>query len=220
MRRLFTHLHSAIFCLLILAAGSTQLLATTATGEEKEWRFRVYLDDKEIGSHHFLLTEREDGRELRTEAQFVYKLMFIKLYEYQHRNTEIWRDDCLAGIESQTDANGKPFRVSGALDDRGFRVTGSEGEAVLPPCVMTFAYWDPDFLQQRRLLNTQSGEYVAIEVQPPESVDLEVRGSIQPAHRYRLKAGELEMDLWYSLDREWLALESFTDGRSLRYELL
>jgi hypothetical protein len=220
MKRMFKHLHRAVFCLLLLSAGPTQLLASTATGEEKEWRFRVYLDDKEIGSHNFLLTKGENGHELRTEAQFVYKLMFIKLYEYQHRNTETWRGDCLAGIESQTDANGKPFRVSGALVERGFRVSGSEGEAVLPPCVMTFAYWDPDFLQQRRLLNTQNGEYVEVEVQPPETVELEVRGSKQPAHRYRLRAGELEMDLWYSLDREWLALESFTDGRSLRYELL
>jgi hypothetical protein len=219
MNSVSTYFQKAVICLL-LAAAPAQLLASTAAMQEKEWRFRVYLDDKEIGSHDFLLTEREDGHELRTEANFVYKLLFVKLYEYEHRNTETWRGDCLAGIESTTDANGKPFSVSGALDDRGFRVSGSEGEAVLPPCVMTFAYWNPDFLQQPRLLNTQNGEYVEIEVQPPERVELQVRGSVQPAQRYLLKAGELELNLWYSLDREWLALESITDGRRLRYELL
>jgi hypothetical protein len=196
------------------------VFASAAEAPEREWRFRVYLDDKEIGSHNFFLTEGEDGKELRSEAQFVYKLLFVKLYEYLHSNTETWQGDCLAGIESETDANGKPYRVSGERDADGFRVSGSKGEAVLPDCVMSFAYWNPDFLQQQRLLNAQNGDYVEIEVQPPASDELEVRGSVQPARRYQLTAGELEIKLWYSLDREWLALESVTDGRSLRYELL
>lgn len=211
---------SGLLCLVLSVMASTQLYATTAPGADEEWRFRVYLDDKEIGSHDFFLSRDERGHELRSEAQFTYKLLFIKLYEYQHRNTETWQGDCLVGIESETDANGKPYRVNGVPHAAGLKVSGSAGEAVLPGCVMTFAYWNPDFLQQPRLLNTQNGEYVEIDVQPPEAVELEVRGLVQPAQRYRLKAGELEIDLWYSQEREWLALETFTDGRSLRYELL
>lgn len=211
---------ASVFCMFLSVMASAELFASAAEAPQKEWRFRVYLDDKEIGSHDFFLTEGEDGQQLRSEAQFVYKLLFVKLYEYLHFNTETWQNDCLAGIESETDANGKPYRVSGEREDGGFRVSGSKGEAVLPDCVMTFAYWNPDFLQQRRLLNSQNGEYVEIEVQPPAADELEVRGSVQPARRYQLTAGELEIKLWYSLDREWLALESVTDGRSLRYELL
>jgi len=203
-----------LFVLLLFAPSSP------ASTSQKEWRFRVFLDDKEIGTHDFFLSDQQNSKLLRSEARFIYKLMFIKLYEYEHQNTEIWQGDCLSQIESETDANGKPYEVIGAKDKTGFRVSGSEGEALLPSCVMTFAYWNPDFLQQTRLLNTQNGEYVEIEVTPPKSVELEVRGNRQAALQYELKAGELELNLWYSLDNEWLALESQTNGRSLRYVLL
>jgi hypothetical protein len=211
---------ASALCAFLAVMASAELFASAAGAPQKEWRFRVYLDDKEIGSHNFYLTESQDGQQLRSEAQFVYKLLFVKLYEYQHSNTETWQGECLAGIESETDANGKPYRVSGERADGGFRVVGSKGEAVLPDCVMTFAYWNPDFLQQQRLLNTQNGEYVEIEVRPPAADTLAVRGAELPAQRYSLKAGDLEIDLWYSPDREWLALETLTGGRKLRYELL
>jgi hypothetical protein len=220
MRRLLRPVLNAGLCVLLAITASAQASANAAGEYDREWRFRVFLDDKEIGSHDFFLTEGEDGKMLRSEAQFVYKLLFVKLYEYFHSNTETWQNDCLAGIESETDANGKPYRVRGEREDAGFRVSGSKGEAVLPDCVMTFAYWNPDFLQQQRLLNSQNGEYVEIEVQPPIADTLEVRGTVLPAQRYTLKAGELQIALWYSPEREWLALESVTDGRSLRYELL
>ena len=86
---------------------------------------------------------------------------------------------------------------------------------------MTFAYWNPVFLKQAKLLNSQDGKYVAVDVSGPVADELIVRGEPQASRRYRLVAGEIDMQLWYSLDDEWLALESKTEGdRLLRYELL
>ena len=49
--------------------------------------------------------------------------------------------------------------------------------------------------------------------------ELEVLGESRPSYRYRLAAGALNLDLWYSTDNEWLALESeVKGGRKLRYE--
>jgi hypothetical protein len=67
---------------------------------EGEWRFRVFLDEKEIGSHDFYLEQQGSTRLLRTLADFEYKLMFVTLYDYQHRNSEVWQGDCLSRIES------------------------------------------------------------------------------------------------------------------------
>ena len=86
---------------------------------------------------------------------------------------------------------------------------------------MSFAYWNPDFLQQDRLINVQNGEVLEIEVSEPELVELEVRGVLQPAYRYLLGAGEMKIELWYSENNEWLALETDArGGRRLRYQLL
>lgn len=185
------------------------------------WRFRVYLDDQEIGYHHFYLDESGGTRQLRTVASFEYRLLFVKLYDYEHENLETWSGDCLQSIESRTDVNGRAYAVNGQREPGQFRLDGSSGEPTLPECVMSFAYWNPAFLEQPRLLNSQDGEFLDVEVSPPVAESLEVRGEQRAAYRYRLIAGELRLDLWYSADREWLALESeVRGGRKLRYELM
>jgi len=200
------------------AAGST---IPTAEPAADAWRFRVYLDDREIGYHHFSVQRSGDLRVLRSEARFEYRLMFVKLFHYEHENRETWSGDCLRSIESRTDSNGEPYRVDGRAESGHFRVAGSAGEATLPECVMSFAYWNPAFLDQGQLLNMQSGEFLDVEISPPVAEPLTVRGELQPAYRYRLEAGELQLDLWYSTNKQWLALESVVrGGRKLRYELL
>lgn len=197
------------------------LLSASVAAADREWRFQVYLDDKKIGTHDFVLQQLDKQRKLKSEANFEYRLMFVKLYGYEHENTETWSGDCLTGIESETDANGKPFKVSGSLQGDRFLLSGTAGEAELPSCSMSFAYWNPAFLQQERLINVQNGEVHDIEVSEPELVQIEVRGVMQPAYRYLLDAGELKIELWYSEDNEWLALETDArGGRRLRYQLL
>lgn len=224
MSKRIKHMTKALLALL-LAMVTANLPAATdpslQTAEGDVWRFRVYLDDKEIGYHHFHLAGEGDTRQLHTKANFEYRLLFVKLYEYEHENREIWSGGCLQSIESRTDANGRVYAVDGRREPGLFRVNGGGGEAQLPECVMSFAYWNPAFLQQARLLNTQDGAFLDVEVSPPVSETLQVRGEQRAAYRYRLVAGDLKLDLWYSPEREWLALESeVSGGRTLRYELM
>ena len=205
----------------IVLTISLLAISTSVWAGNQEWKFRVYLDDKEIGYHDFFLQELDNQRKLQSEANFEYRLMFVKLFGYEHQNTETWTGDCLTGIESKTDANGKPFQVSGSLEGDRFVLSGTAGDAELPSCSMTFAYWNPIFLQQDRLINVQNGEVLDIQVSEPELVQLKVRGEMQPAWRYELGAGEMKIALWYSENHEWLALETDArGGRRLRYELL
>ena len=201
---------------MVLVAAPFTLLAEI----EDSWQFKVFLDDREIGFHHFYLDGSGETRELRSEAEFDYKFMFISLFEYEHENRELWRGNCLQRIESRTNSNGEPFQVDGEQLSDGFVVEDGDGENVLPQCVMSFAYWNPEFLKQEQLLNTQNGAFEAVEISPPVFEELEVRGEKRPSYRYRLAAGDLNLDLWYSTQDEWLALESeVSGGRKLRYVL-
>lgn len=222
----------AIVLLLLLCTASLRLAvaaepsgagpqASVLSEDSRKWRFRVYLDDKEIGYHDFVVASEGETHVVSSIAAFEYKLLFVKLYEYQHQNNESWQGDCLQSIESSTDANGKPFAVKGQAQSGRFVIQGEEGETSLPRCVMTFAYWNPKFLEQKQLLNSQNGEYLQVETSPPVLDELEVRGETREAWRYRLAAGDLNLALWYSTDQQWLGLESTTEGgRILRYELL
>lgn len=183
------------------------------------WRFKVYLDDEVIGYQDFFVAEHAGMKQLRSVASFEYKLLFIDLFHYQHETSEIWAGDCLQSINARTDANGKPFRVEGRQEMGAFRVTKRSGEASLPECVMSFAFWNPRVLEQTNLLNAQDGELLEVKISNPVFEELEVLGESRPSYRYRLAAGALDLDLWYSTDNDWLALESeVAGGRTLRYE--
>lgn len=211
----------AVIASALFLSGSCMLLAAQATaGNEREWNFRVLLDGSEIGYHRFQLDDFGDRRLLSSEADFEVDFLFFTAYDYRHTTIERWHDGCLAAIDAKTVTNGKRLEVRGERAPNHFLVKRTDGSERLPPCVMTFAYWNPAFLRESHLLNPQSGEYVEVDTETLGQEPLVVRGEQVTATRYRLQAGELVLDVWYSPDNEWLALESVTGkGRRLRYEL-
>ncbi len=203
---------------LVAALCALFLSATHASPEpSKEWRFNVYLDDTEIGYHHFRVEDDGEHRFIATDAQFNVKFLFFSVYQYQHQNREIWNDGCLQGLESRTDDNGETFRVDAKQREGTFIVESHSQKARIAGCVKSFAYWDPSFLTADKLLNAQTGEHLNVAVQDLGPDQIVVRGNTVPARHYRLSARDLTIDLWYSPQREWLALESRTDGGALRY---
>lgn len=192
---------------------------SAAAQDPREWFFRVLLDGKEIGSQFFRVWQEDGKTRLETEAEMHVKILFATVYRYRHRNEETWNGDCLGEIRSDTKANRKEFSVRGEQKDGFFELQGSSGEERLPECVMSFAYWKPDFLQQDFLLNQQDGKYLDIEVEGPFAEQISLRDSTVQAQRYHLNADKVDLKLWYTPDDEWLALESKTErGSTLRYE--
>lgn len=192
----------------------------TSSANTKTWDFSVLLDGDEIGYHRFELFEDGGERRITSEAKFDVRFLFVNAFRYRHSNTEVWSDGCLRKIDARTQTNGKKMAVSGFQVRDEFVVDDGSAQNVFNDCVMTFAYWDPGFLEQAKLLNSQSGEYLDVEVEPLGREPITVRGEEVDATAYRLKAEKLEVTLWYSTEDEWLALESVAKGgRIIRYEL-
>lgn len=199
--------------LLAAPAGATQASAKT-------WNFSVLLDGSRIGYHTFHVTQASGEASVRSEARFDVKFLFFNAFKYRHNNTERWMGDCLVEMDALTNSNGKRFEVSGTRTEYGFVVDANAEASELPECVMTFAYWNPDFLQQRRLLNPQSGEFLDVNVTELGPQQIDVRGEQIDALAYGVTAKKMQLKVWYSEDGEWLALESLAKGgRVIRYEL-
>jgi hypothetical protein len=184
------------------------------------WDFRVFLDQKEIGTHRFDLVDRDGERQLTSEARMAVKVLFVTAYTYDHHDVEHWNGDCLSKLSSSTDDNGDKHRVD--VQRRGGEtvVQTLEGTQRLGQCVLTFAYWNPAMLQQTELLNSQDGKHVKVKITDAGADDIVVRGLKTPARRYELRSEKLSIDLWYSEQQEWLALESRTErGQKLIYKL-
>jgi hypothetical protein len=208
-------LAAAVLCLLALA-----LVSPAEARERSRWDFTVYLDKKKIGRHSFEVTDTAGITQVRSEARFRYNFLLIPAYRYDHSVAERWNGDCLLGLDADTVTNGDRMRVSGERNGDRFTVVSNEKPANLPECVMSFAYWNPDVLKQQQLLNPQTGEYVPVRIEAVGEDQLEVRGELVSARRYRLRAYDLDLTLWYSDDDEWLGLQSVArNGRVVRYEL-
>ena len=215
--------HRSCYARTYLVAGLmcsfAALLPVTANASaEQKWNFTVYLDDTPIGHHDFSIRRAEGYEEIATHARFDVKFLKIPLFNYRHQNVEQWSNRCLKSISSTTDQNGKLFRVEGASRDEGFQVSTNDGDITLPPCISTFAYWDKSFLQHTQLLNSQTGEYLEVDVEDLGEQLVLISDTSVPAKRYRLTANELDIELWYSGNDQWLGLKSTTSkGRLLRY---
>jgi hypothetical protein len=218
-----THRPSS-WCAGLFATGLLATLSSANTLESRdEWRFNVLLDGKNLGYHKFVLNTRGAERELLSEARFNYKILFVNAYSYVHDDRELWQENCLARIDATTDDNGTSYSVNGTRGDVRFTATTVKKSIKrtdeLPACVMTFAYWNPKILAATQLLNSQTGEYLPVRITEHGAEQLNVRGKPQTARRYTIVGDQLHIDLWYSTDMRWLALESTTDNGRLRYEL-
>jgi hypothetical protein len=203
---------------LLMMAFATASLAEAPAN--RTLLFDVFLDGKRIGYHRFEIAGQENNAAVRSEASFDVKFLFVTAFSYRHNATENWSGGCLDEIEAQTDSNGKELSVVGERTGDAFVIDTGEGEAKLPECVMTFAYWNPGFLEQPRLLNPQTGEYLEVEVEELGRDVLRLDGREVPARTVRLTARQMDITLWYSEEAEWLALESVAKGgRIIRYEL-
>ncbi|MBM3367684.1 MAG: hypothetical protein FJY43_05290, partial [Betaproteobacteria bacterium] len=90
-----------LFAVLLLAAAP-------AFAEARAWEFRVFLEEREIGRHRFILSGQGAQRELRSEARFDVRILRIPAYRYRHDALEHWRGDCLVSLSATTDDNGEP----------------------------------------------------------------------------------------------------------------
>ena len=199
------------------------LLSTpvSATDDALEWRFRVLLNDREIGFHEFRVSPLENGERVEISAEFNVRVLFINAYSYTHQNEEHWQDDCLHRLESTTDDNGDLQHVVAEPASEGFIIT-TQGESTTtqPGCMRSFAYWNPGFLDSTRLLNSQTGEVIDVRISKKPDEVLDIGGEAVPASRYAIEMSDGIISLWYSRDSgHWLALEAPTPGgRMLRYE--
>ena len=203
---------SSVFMAFVLFAVFFIIAVEAKANTEKQWQFRVFLDDKEIGYHKVRLTPEDDRRRVSVEAKFDVKFFFVTAYSYDHKTEEVWEGACLADIQSRTDDNGDELYVRRQAKGQAFTVETHDGQQELQGCVRSFAYWDPELLKASRLLNTQTGEYQDVEIIELGENPIEIDGRIVDAIQYRLMIENSSIDLWYTPDMNWLALQSMTEG--------
>ena len=184
----------------------------------QEWVFDAVLNDKVIGQHTFIY---EDEKTI-SNANFKFEYLFMD-FIYQPKSTETWQGDCLKTILSKTDDDGDLYEVSGHIGNDQFLVTTNNKATELPSCVMTFAYGNPKILDQKKLMNSQNGEYLDVDIQFLRQENHMVKGKDILTDLWQIEAKGAEEDLlvhlWYDKNMNWVGLKSPTPIGDMYYKL-
>jgi hypothetical protein len=204
-----------------LALGAPAAAAGEAPAP-REYHFEVLLDDKPIGTHRYRVVPGADGAEqVLSEAEFQVRFLGLTVYRYRHRAEESWRDGCLLRLDATTNDNGDVLAVQGAQADGMFQLQQPGTWRTGRRCLAAYAYWDlPRLMRQSELLNPQTGKLDQAQLEYIGEESLSGAKASMPARRYRLRAADLEIHLWYDTEGRWLQLASTARGnRELRYRL-
>jgi len=211
------HLRRALLICLI-GLGSLSQTASGATTQSYE--FKVFLGEQEIGHQRFDVSSEGEQTQVWIDAQFDVKFFYITFYTYRHTNSEKWESACLHGIRSHTDDNGDAYFVDGTFENGKLRVQTQTGNWSGDNCIKTFAYWNPEWITGERLLNSQTGELLPVSIRSMGEETISVRGVPARTTRRQIVTDEFTVDLWYTDNGRWVALQSTTkNGESLRYVL-
>jgi Family of unknown function (DUF6134) len=184
------------------------------------WDFDVSMDGKLIGTHQFMLTDQKNNQQiLKSEAKFNVKILSISFFEYHHQANELWENNCLRSLEAKTQENSKTTIVKGLQEKSAFKISSPTEAEINAECVMTFAYWNPKILDQKKLLNPQTGDYLLANISTIGKENILVKGQTVNADHYKIDTAKFKIDLWYGPNKEWLALQSVTEDGKINYVL-
>ena len=179
---------------------------------DKYLDFKVFLNDREVGSHSFILQQQGENLLVSSTMSLDFTVLMVKKIKYRHQANEVWQGGCLVSLNSQTEKQGKNYRVDAITSGRGLVVESKEGSETIQGCARGFAYWNPLLLDGDYLLNAESGQYLPVEITS--------RVSAQDNITHMLIAGsKVDVRLQYDAAGNWLSLESKLQiGGLLRYQ--
>ncbi len=203
---------------LLLCLASLSSPAWSATSQTYD--FKVFLGKDEIGRQRFDVSSEGERTQVRVDAQFKVTFLYVTVYTYRHANVEVWEGACLREIRAETDDNGDSFFVNGILRNGRLQVETQAGDWSSDGCIQTFAYWKAEWITGERLLNSQTGELQPVSIRVVGEETIPVLGVPTRTTHRRIVTDKFVVDLWYTLNGRWVALQSTTaKGDTLRYTL-
>ncbi len=205
--------------LLALAAMGGPILASplrAALPRLDDIAFKVYRDGAPLGHHKIAFRRDAEDLHVEIDIQLEVKLLFVTVFSYRHRNHEVWRDGRLVAIDTETDDDGEGYWMRGRATTAGLAVEGSSGRFLAPADVMPTSYWNPQTVEKSRLLDTQHGRLIQIEIAPAGLESVGLAGQPIEARRYSM-TGDLTLDLWYTAEGEWAKTSFEARGAEVVY---
>jgi hypothetical protein len=203
-----------------ILAGSVALagMPTPGVALPSDLSFDVLRDGTRVGQHVIGFARAGDLVTATIRVEIVVRLGPIALFRYTHSAREIWRGDRFQELSSETNDDGKPFRVNMSRDGQQVIVEGSaRPRAVVSPDTIPLTHWNV-LCMRRPLVNPQDGLPIASRVVEHGTDNFQTSGGRTiGARRYSL-VGTVTLDDWYDDTPLWTGLRTKArDGSMVEY---
>lgn len=206
MARLFTGLW--LILMSQVSVASEDLFDSPVT----DFNFKIFINDKEAGFHSFRLQQQGDNLLVSSRMSLEFKVFKVRQVKYSHSADEVWQDGCLISLKSETRKQDVPSYVTASTDSSGLVVVNEKGSETIKGCTRSFAYWNPALLEAESLLNSESGQYLPVQISSnvvePENIT-----------HMTISGPKADIRLQYDSAGNWLSLESdLRFGNVIRYQ--
>ena len=208
----------AIVLLPLMAGTAFGVNAPRSLPSEGRLDFSITRNGTAIGTHIYRFAQAGERTTVEIRTNIDFRLLFIPVYRFRHQSREIWDGDRLMAMESETDDNGEPVRLSVHAEGTTLKVQGKDGAQTIERSAIPASLWHASTLDGRRLLSTVSGGVMEINVEYLGEKTLEIAGESVVTRHYRMSGG-YDRELWYDRRNDVLVRVRFEadDGSQVEY---
>ncbi len=201
------------------SAVQTSLPTPYAAADGAVIDFTVLRKGKPFGEHKLTFDRESDGDfTVTTDVDLDVKIGPFSAFKYRLDSVEQWADGKLVGLNGKTNNDGKKAKVSAQATGDELIVSSTEFNGAVPTSIIPSSHWNILQVYQDRMISTESGELLDIEVDNLGSDTVKVGGEAIEATHYRLKS-DITVDLWYDDQSRWVKLSFETRGQTIEYVL-
>ncbi len=204
----------------VLPRYASAAMATVLRTEAANQRFSVLYKDQRIGAHTVTFATETGQTRVTTEINLVVKALFFTVYAFNHRSEEIWSDERLMSLSSETVEDGETIQVKGAATPKGFRVVSKAGPFIAASGSLTSnSMWTETLVEQDLVIDAHHGGVIGVSVRKIADEQIAIAGRRIRTTRYRFITPNLAGSIWYDDSSRWVQGEFERDGALIQYRL-
>ena len=181
--------------------------------------FDVFRNGSEFG-HHIVSFESDEAGDIAAviDVDLRAGLGPITLFRYALDARETWRDGYVLAVEGKVNDDGDRKSVKARRDSGELDVDGTEFSGELPLTIIPASHWNIWQTEADRILSTESGKVIDVEVRALGRETIEAGGEQIEARKY-LMDSDIDGTLWYDDQDRWVKLAFEARGQDIEYVL-
>ena len=184
--------------------------------------FNVYRNSSLIGFHNLSFSQIGDDIKAEIEIKFEVTFLGFVVYDYYHKNIEVWSEDKLKTLDTFTYKNGEELSCKVSKSKDQYKISGSSIEILSDETLIPTSYWRNELIKgvEKKTLNTQDCSIINFKI---ESLGEKMiyNNKIKTDH-YKLEGKEstgedVIIDIWYDKFGRWVKMIFIKDGSEIEY---